>query len=179
MFGNVRASEVSRSAVIVVVVMWTTATVAVAQASRSEPPNIDTARTVLTTQCSVESTRPRSADELGKLAASVGLRENDGSWTLATTDGELRVFGTFDTATTSCWIILFPRGQTGSISDAVLTHLLRDARYASVDGDMLEIGLAPIQRLDGGGTSAKSITITLAGSRLVANRTVINWTTSR
>jgi hypothetical protein len=47
---------------------------------------------------------------------------------------------------------MFFRASSDRVPDAIPSHLLKDARYTSLDADQLEIGLAPIEPLPGGGT---------------------------
>jgi hypothetical protein len=61
------------------------------------------------------------------------------------------------------------------VPDSILAHFLKDAGYTKLDGDQLEIGIAPVERLDGGATKARNITVSLTGGRLLATRTVIEW----
>lgn len=70
--------------------------------------------------------------------------------------------------------MLFPSAPD-PVPDSILAHFLKDARYTSLDGDQLEIGLAGIERLDSGATKARNITVSVTGGRLLVSRTVIDW----
>lgn len=149
------------------------------QASPPRPaasPDPDTAHFALTAHCSASRTRPRSAGEWEGLVEGLGFRRKDREsfWSLATTAGELRAEAFFRSDETSCWIMFFP-ASAEPVPDTILSHLLKDARYTTIDADKLEIGLAPIEQLSGGGTKARNITVTLGGGRFIASRTVIQW----
>jgi hypothetical protein len=138
--------------------------------------DLDIAHAVLVSQVSNPETRPRNASEWQKLANEFGLnqRERGGPWVRITDEGELRVTPFFLSDTTSYWIMLFP-SAADPVPDSILAHFLRDARYTNLDGDQLEIGISPIERLDGGGTKVRNITVSVTGGRLLASRIVIEW----
>jgi hypothetical protein len=95
-------------------------------------------------------------------------------WSLVTAEGEVRAWAYFPESEASYWILFFP-ASSEPVPDAVLSHLLKDARYSNLDRDTMEIGIAPIEELAGGGKTAKNITISLNGGRLIASRTMIEW----
>lgn len=127
-------------------------------------------------ELSVQRTRPRDDAEWARFASEKGLRqrERDGPWSVTTDEGELRVTTFFNADSTSYWIMLFPSAPD-PVPDSILAHFLKDARYTSLDGDQLEIGLAGIERLDSGATKARNITVSVTGGRLLVSRTVIEW----
>jgi len=150
--------------------------------AQASPPNLAVpadprdAQSVLVVQCSTSHTRPRNLREWEGLVDGLGLRRKnrEAVWELVTAAGELRANALFQSEETSYWLFFFP-ASSDPVPDAILSHLLKDARYTRVDADQLEIGLAPIEPLPGGGTKIKNITVTLGGGRLVASRTVIQW----
>lgn len=138
-------------------------------------PDLDITHLSLISVLSAPDTRPRTPAEWEKIAKDTGLRPRDsgGTWTISTDEGELRVLPSFAEGT-SIWVMVFP-SSTAPVPDSILAHFLKDARYTSLDGDQLEIGLAPVERLTGGGTKARNITVSVSGGRLLASRVVIEW----
>jgi hypothetical protein len=174
MRGFISAFVVS-SAMLVVLAPEVYPQAAPAQRGSIQAPDLDSVRFDLVTRLSVARTRPRNIDEWQKLATEVGLKPRDSTtWELKTTAGTLRALPSFPGDRGSVWLILFP-ASAEPVPDALLSHFLKDARYASLDGDTVEIGLASPEQLEGGGTKTKNITVTLAGGRLVASRIVFDW----
>jgi hypothetical protein len=124
----------------------------------------------------VDKERPRTLGEWEKLTTELGMRrkDRDSPWSMATAAGEVRAFAFFLEDTTSFWVLFFT-ASLEPIPDAVLSHLLKDAPYTSVDADKLEIGLGPVEQLPGGGTKVKHISVSIAGGRLLTTRTMIEW----
>jgi hypothetical protein len=126
--------------------------------------------------CSSASARPRNETEWKKLVAELGLKQRgpDSPWSLVATDGEVRAIPIFSAGETTYWVMYFP-ANSEPLPEPILSHFMKDARHVSVDGGNLEIGLPPIEHLAGGGTKAKNITVSIAGGRLLATRTRIEW----
>jgi hypothetical protein len=147
------------------------------QPSRPAPsPDPDTAHFQLVAECSTSRTRPRTPREWEALVGRLGFQrnENDDRWSLTTRAGKLRAEAVFQPTQASYWIFFFPV-SSDPVPDSILSHWLKDARYTSLDADQLEIGLAPIESLPGGGIRAQNITVSLEGGRLRASRTVVEW----
>ena len=144
-----------------------------AQAEASPDPSV--ANISLVTQCSVSRTRPRDQTEWERLVARLGFhrKANDSAWWLTTPTGKLRAEAFFRPEESSYWILYFP-ASSERVSDAILSHWLKDSQ-TSLDAGDLEIVIAPAQSLTGGGSKVQSVTVAIAGGRLLASRTTIEW----
>jgi hypothetical protein len=105
----------------------------------------------------------------------MGFRRKGGDsvWWLTTTTGKLRAEAFFRPVESSYWLFFFPT-SSDRIPDAILSHWLKDGEVTLDAGD-LEIVIAPAQSFTGGGTKVQSVTVGLAGGRLLASRTALVW----
>lgn len=147
--------------------------------SRSTPPPTQAIGDVLfelVTTLAVDRVRPRTAAQWQELSQRLGLqRKDEDVWALQSDRGELRVVVTPPSGSKSTYrIALFP-ASSESVPNAILEHLLKSARYTSIRGDVLEIGIEGVETLDGGGSVSRIIDIEIPGGRLRTTYVTIEW----
>jgi hypothetical protein len=140
-------------------------------------PDLAALQLDLSIRCSVASTRPRNEAEWVALVEGLGLRRKknpESVWSVTTDVGELRALQYFLETSSYVGIFFFPASPE-RIPDPILAHWLKDARSTTLDLDRMDIALAGVETLTGGGTRSRTVSVSLGGGRLVAVRTQINW----